>query len=537
MIFKLLFNTLTISILATSCANIVTPTGGPKDTQPPQVIQAKPPNLSTHFLGNKVTITFDEYVKLDNPSQEIIISPSIQAVPKIEVKGKKLEIDFKEATLNSNTTYTIHFGESLKDVNESNTLYNFKYIFSTGSIVDSLYVSGKVLQAGSQKPAGKILVMLYKEKGDSALLKSKPFYFTKTNTAGVFQFSHISPGRYNIFALKDENFNYIYDLPNEEIAFLDSALTVDTFITGIKLNCFREVQKTALKLLDIDDSKSGFIKFVYSGHVDSLAVLSFADVAPVAVPEYNKTRDTILAWYIRAIDAESLQLVVNNNVIEKISVGNLSPSDDMLKNTMGKFAFDFKDSLIANEGFVSAVLNRPAKAIEWGRVVVQQDSPRAAIKPAMIQFAEGGTRRILLDFPRKAETGYSIILPAGMMIDYFRTVNDTLVWKVRTRSDEDYGSLKLSITGSEGRHYVMQIINTKSESVVKEEQFTGSVSMRFSKIQPGSYDIRIIYDSNANGKWDTGNFQLRLQPEPVYVYPEMVVVRANWEVDAEIKLQ
>jgi len=459
----------TVSLMLSSCANIVTPTGGPRDTQAPTVVEATPENLSTRFTWNKVTILFDEYVKLDNPAQEIIISPSIRPEPKIQVKGKKLEIEFKDAILDSNTTYTINFGESLKDANESNVLNNFQYVFSTGDIVDSLYVLGKVVQAKDDKPAAKVLVMLYKEMGDSVLLKNRPFYFTKTSDDGGFQFSHISGGEYQLFALKDENFNYIYDLPNEEVAFWDSVVTVDTNEIAIRLNIFSEEREVQLQRIGMDDSKPGFIKLIYSKSVSELEVNSFEDGEPVAVPEYNKTRDTILAWYTQANISDSLRLMINKDSVEKITVRNIPANNESLKKMFSQFTLVAKDSLIASEGSIATVLNHPTKIIEFDRVVVEQDSPQIEIKPTQVEFEDGSSRHISLDFPRKAETKYSIIFPAGIMTDYFGTTNDTLVWMVKTKSDEDYGSLDISITGQEEQHYVMQMVNLRNETFVKEQ--------------------------------------------------------------------
>ncbi len=535
--FRLFAFGASISLLASSCANIVTPAGGPKDTQPPNAVSATPENLSTRFRSNKITIEFNEYVKLENPSQEIIISPAILPEPKIHVKAKKLEIELKDARLDSNTTYTINFGESLKDVNESNVLSNFQFVFSTGDVLDSLSVSGKVMTALDDKPAAKALVMLHKDLGDSALLKVRPYYFTKTAEDGSFNFSHLGGGAYRLFALKDENYNYIYDLPDEEAAFMDAALTVDSNVAGIRLNLFREDRKMPLKRIGMDDSRQGFVRLVYSGSVDELAATSFEDGNPVAVIEYNGTRDTLLAWYTRPVAGDSLRLVVNKDSIEKITVRNMPAHADSLKSIFSRFAFASRDSMIGTEGAVAAVMNHPVKTIAPERIIVAQDSPRAEIRLVQARLSDEGARRALFDFPRKQKTGYTITLLPGALTDYFETINDTLALKMRTKSDEDYGSLTVSVSGEDGMSYILQMVDVNNGDKIKEQAFAGSVKTEFKKMLPGSYEIRIIYDANSNGKWDTGNYMQRRQPERVYAHPEKINVRANWEMEAELNLR
>jgi len=524
-------------ILLASCANIVTPTGGPKDTQPPKVVEAVPANLSTRFTGNKITVTFDEYVKLDNPSQEIVISPAIEPEPKIQANRKRLEIEFKGAVLDSNTTYTFNFGMSLKDVNESNVLNNFQYVFSTGGAVDSLTVSGKVMSAKDDKPADKILVMLHRQWNDSALLTKKPFYFTRSGSDGSFYFTHIAHGKYRLYALKDENFNYIYDLPNEEIAFQESVLNVDSNLTGIRLNLFHEEREMPLKRIGLDDNRQGYIRLIYSKGVDTIAVNSAADGLSIAIPEYNNTRDTITAWYTRAVKDNRLRLIVNKDSVEEITAFNVPDDADSLKRMFSKFSLVTRDSLIAPQGIIAVTLNHPAMKAEFSRWVVQQDSLRTGVAPPKIKFTEGSLRRMELDFQRKPGTKYTIIFPAGMFTDYFGNTSDTLTLRVKTKTPEDYGSLKLSVTGQENQQYVMQMIEAKSSAIVNETAFGGTAILNFPQVMPASYELLIIYDANANGRWDTGNFLRHIQPEKTYRHPDKINVKANWEMEAELKIQ
>ena len=211
------------------CANVVTPSGGPKDTIPPVVLQSVPENKSTNFQDKEIHITFDEYVVLNNPNSNIFISPPLENNPEYKLGGKSLIIKFKEP-LKSDATYSISFGEAIKDLHEGNVFKDYSFVFSTGENIDTLTLEGKLLQAADYKPSADFYVMLYTDDNDTISIDSlpyvsKPYYVTKSDKDGNFKFSGLKDNDYLIFALKDENSNMRFDLPNESIAFLDSLVS------------------------------------------------------------------------------------------------------------------------------------------------------------------------------------------------------------------------------------------------------------------------------------------------------------------------
>lgn len=207
--------TVMLLLLGVSCANQVAPTGGPKDVTPPKVLGSYPLNKSTNFKESKVRILFDEYVVLDNPAQQVVISPPMVPFPSFKIKGKELVIEFEDS-LRSNTTYTINITAAVKDLTESNVLPDFQYVFSTGDYLDSFIVTGRVVEAEKGELIEGVLVMLYNVLEDSVVYKEKPYYFGRTNKDGSFLIENIKGGQYKVFAVKDENFNLKYDLPNEK---------------------------------------------------------------------------------------------------------------------------------------------------------------------------------------------------------------------------------------------------------------------------------------------------------------------------------
>ena len=212
-----------VAILMIRCANVVTPSGGPKDEKAPIVLVASPENHSTDFKGKSIHLTFDEFVTLNNPSNTVLISPPMNKKPTYRTSGKTLIIRFEEP-LKPNTTYSIHFGDAIKDLHEGNVFKGYTYNFSTGISIDSLSLKGKVISASTLSPLEDIIVGLYSLdndtiSNDSLPYKIKPNYITTTDKKGQFEFSGLADNDYLIFALKDNNANLIYDLPNEEIAF------------------------------------------------------------------------------------------------------------------------------------------------------------------------------------------------------------------------------------------------------------------------------------------------------------------------------
>jgi len=214
-----------IVVFTSGCAQIIPPTGGPKDSVAPVMLKALPKDSTLDFKGNKIVLTFDEYVQLERPEEQLIISPLPKVSPLIEAKLKEVTIRIKD-TLEENTTYSINFGRSLKDINEGNPAKQFTYLFSTGKYIDSTTLSGAVVVAETGKPDSTLIVMLYRNFDDSAVVKERPRYFARLDSAGYFSFKNIAPGKYNIFALKDPGGQKMYMRNSDLFAFYDTALMV-----------------------------------------------------------------------------------------------------------------------------------------------------------------------------------------------------------------------------------------------------------------------------------------------------------------------
>lgn len=214
-----------ICLLFAGCANVVAPSGGDKDTQPPTLLQASPPNFSPNFSFKKVTLDFDEYVQTKDPQSQVVISPPLKYPLEYLSKGKSLQIKFSD-TLLPNTTYNLNFGQCIVDLNEGNPLPEFNYVFSTGRFIDSLRLEGNIKDALTGNSEKGVLVLAYNENQDSLPYKKLPSYFDRTDESGNFSIQNMAQGSYKLFALLEKSTNYLFDNQDEEkIGFIDSLVT------------------------------------------------------------------------------------------------------------------------------------------------------------------------------------------------------------------------------------------------------------------------------------------------------------------------
>ncbi|HUS02317.1 MAG TPA: Ig-like domain-containing protein, partial [Chitinophagaceae bacterium] len=228
-----------IVVLTSGCAQIVAPTGGVRDTLPPILVNTNPKEPAVNFTGNRITLYFDEYVQLSEIQQNLLVSPTPKNNPYIDSKLKTVTIRLRD-TLEPNTTYTINLGNAIRDINENNIVKDFRYVFSTGSLIDSLFFTGKVQVAETGKSDSTMIVLLYKNLADSAVLKQKPKYIARLDGAGNFSFQNLSAGEYKIYALKDGDGSKTYNSKTELFAFSDSSVIVSANTSPVTLYAYAE---------------------------------------------------------------------------------------------------------------------------------------------------------------------------------------------------------------------------------------------------------------------------------------------------------
>ena len=226
----------------TGCANIVPPTGGPRDSLPPVLLEADPGMLARNVKTNEIVLTFDEYIDLKEVRNNLIVTPVPKVMPRVYSHLKTMTITIKD-TLQPNTTYALNFGKAVTDVNEGNVLKNFTYAFSTGNYLDSIQYSGRVIMAYTGKPDSTLIVMLHDKIYDSAVAKERPRYIARLDSSGNFTFTHVKPGIYGLYALKDETGTHEYTSPAQTFAFADSPVNLNNYAAPLLLYAYQDTSQ------------------------------------------------------------------------------------------------------------------------------------------------------------------------------------------------------------------------------------------------------------------------------------------------------
>jgi len=528
-----------------ACATIVAPSGGPKDGDPPIIVEAEPPNYSTDFQAGKVTLTFDEYVKLNNIHQNLIISPPFENKPQFKFKKKSFSFDIDDSLLTA-ATYTLNFGDAIVDITEGNALSNFQYVFSTGSYIDSLTVQGKVNHAFDQTGEKGILVMLYdcseSQDCDSMPYKEMPRYFSRTSSTGNFKISNVKHGMYSIFSLDDKNRNFIYDLSNERIGFLPQKINAADSI-DYTLNLFEE--RKDQQLLRVEADRPGRIKLTFKNPVGDviIAPLNFSAKKAWEIIEYSPERDTVYYW--NTFGTDTLEFAVSDEG-EK---GFVDTGKVALNRNFEKAKLKISSGVSVNNTLdlgkpLELRLSQPVVVKTFNKIMLLQviDSSTFDTLKFDYTFDDPALSKILIDYAFNADSSYKLIIPAGCFKDIYQMTNDTVTFKFKVRPLTYYGNAQLDIVFKQLIHpYIIQLIknNKVMDALVvspKDSLQDNTRKLTYKNLTPGKYRVRMIYDQNKNGKWDTGNYMGKEVPERVVYYPEEISIRSNWDIELKWEL-
>ncbi len=510
-----------------SCAKRGRPTGGEKDETAPILISASPNQESIQFDAKKIKISFDEYIKLKDINKQLIVSPPLKNTLDITPVGtasKIITIKLTD-TLKENTTYTINFGNSVVDNNEENPLKSFKYVFSTGSYIDSLKLSGDIYDAYSRKTDSDIMIMLYEIDStfnDSIIYKEKPMYVTSTLDSTNFELTHLKEGKYLALALKQTNNNYIYNPKQDKIGFLKEPITLPTD-TVLNIPIFKE--ELPFKFIKGLETSKGHIYFGYEGDGKDLkiALLDQIDADSITTETvFEKGKDTLSFWF-KPIKKDSLLFKVSHlNFSDTVSVKLKTSKQDTLivKNNIGSI-LNPRDTFSINS-------NIPIIKIDTSKIsLFDKDTLAVPFSVKIDSFKVN----LAINFKNDYNNLYSIKLLPDALQDVFGNSNDTIVYKVKTKSIEDFGIINLQVSNVNSP-VIIELITEKDE-VVAIQKIKGNQTITFKDLDPKKYIARAIIDKNNNGIWDTGNFLLRIQPEEVIYYDKLIEVRANWEWNDE----
>ena len=521
-----------IMVFLTQCARKSIPTGGLKDTLPPIMINASPKMNTVFFDKEKIIITFDEFIKLKDISKQLIISPPLE-LDKYKVKpqgtvAKKIQIQLLDS-LKKETTYTFNFGESIVDNNEDNPLPFFRYALSTGPIIDSLEIRGKVTDAYERITEPYTSIHLYpvdSTYSDSTIFLKKPFYVTSTLDSVIYNFKNLRPDTYEIIAIKDVGGNYLFDQNIDKIGFLEKPITLPGD-SVINFRIFKEIPNQFwTRPFFINTNQIGF---GYYGEADRDAIEVKSKVPRNFRYLINKNRETdTLNFWFRGDKLDSLKFAIKE--------------EDTTRLFNVKFKKELRDSLeisVITKSIMGLLdsfkieSNLPLVKINLDLINIKGlDSLSVPYKASLDKNYD----RLSLFYDWLPNDNYKIELLPNALIDFWGNTHDTLRFSARTKPIEDYGNIFLQILREDKDPFVLELVNLKGESLRRLDVSNESDFYEFKYLLPGNYLFRYIKDKNGNKKWDTGNYLKKIQPEMVYYSPDTIDLRANWEINQRLKI-
>jgi uncharacterized protein (DUF2141 family) len=461
------------------CAVRIPPSGGPKDTLPPVLVSALPVEFSKHISDKKIVFKFDEYIDGKDIRTELVVNPVPKVEPIVDAHLQTVTVKLKD-TLQPNTTYTLNFFKGIKDVDEGNILRNFTYVFSTGDHIDSGQFAGSVVLAQTGKTDSSLVVILHKKLEDSAVFKERPRYLTRVDSTGRFVFDHIAPGRYRVYAIKDEGGSHKYLSKSQLFAFADGPINVSTATAPITLYAYSELPEVK------SSSKTGSTGSGGTGGTNTQTKPS----------KKSKEKDKRL----------ELETNTANGVFDILDTFRISFKT-------GLKTFDSTLIRFTNENFGDI----PLKQYRWVR--------------------DTTNKNFYLAYNWPLDTKFNLILAKPFAIDSAGRMllkDDTITF--RTKKDIDYGEVRIRVFNLDlSRKPVLLFY---SGDVLKNSfPFGNKKEIRKVLFKPGDYELRILYDTNGNGKWDPGEFfGKHRQPEKEVTVMKKFTVKANWDNDRDITL-
>lgn len=567
-----------------SCANIGNPSGGPIDKTPPIFMRSNPTPNAVNVKDRKIEIFFDEIVTLKDPSTKIIVSPAQTEMPRMSALGRKVTVELVDSLL-PNTTYTIDFSNSIQDNNEGNAIDNFAFAFSTGSVIDSMRVSGYVLDSRTLEPMQSVVVGLQSNLADSAFHKEKLQRVALTNDRGQFTIRNVSPGSYHIFALKDLDRDYKFGNPTEDIAFLDSIIVpsigtreaadtvyndlneIDTimratrpayFPNDILLSMFNEDRKSQYLAnnLRVDSTRISLTFAAASDTLPSLSIVGRNDVPDQWYTlERSQTNDTLTYWIRPPHLVSADTLMVATTYLRTDTTSNLSWGTDTLKFTFQRQKAKKKkkneetDSLeqirfmelhpLANgtqEVYAPLLLQTGTPIERYSREAfhlqrkLQNDTTfyPAEIKSIALRDSTLSRRDLMLKVDWEPGAAYTLAVDSLAMTDIYGLQTKPLKVDFNVRKMEEYGNIVFNIPAVRDSAIVELLDGT--DKVVLHTQVKKHRA-ELLNLQPGKYYARLFIDRNGNGKYDTGNYDLHLQPEETVYFPGAINLKKNWDVE------
>lgn len=563
-------------VIISSCANMGMPTGGPKDSIPPVLLETNPEFKELNFDDDKVEFTFSEYIQTDQISETLVISPPLKKRPTLRTKSKTLIVQFNEE-LKDSATYSMDFKNSVVDNNEKNPLENLRFSFSTGPDYDSLRVAGRVVDAFGLEPIEKGLVLLQQNLHDSAVFKVTPNYIAKTDEDGLFMIDNIAAGSYHLFALNDLNGDMLYNEGAEEIAFVDSILVptahfhekLDTLVKGVDsmlvlghthfspepmyLRYFMEdIFEQYIETSERESRYKCFFQFNESVKDSFDLNLIGHENTDWNLVEHNNNYDSLVVWITDTTVAAYDSLYMELSYLQLDSAARKYMHKDTL---LMKFSDPKVERKKKKKRKDEEEEEEPVPQFNWlsnlastmelnGNIKITAPEPVASFDSTKIKLyltedtletalnfrfkKEPVWRTYSISYDWEPETNYTLAIDSAACFNRYGISSAALKKSFETREEDYYGALTFEFSNVEGSMVVQLLKNSDEEEVLREKFFDTDGEVTFEYLAPDKYKVKVIYDDNGNGKWDTGSYQDRYQPEKVAYINEVIKLRSNW---------
>lgn len=569
---KNILNVFLICGIIAGCAKVNSPSGGPRDKTPPVIVSSKPANGATFYSSRKFEVTFDEYVTVENINENLIVSPPLNKRPLVSLRGKSVVVEYEDV-LRENTTYTFNFQDAIEDLNEGNKFENFRFVFSTGAVVDSLAVTGNLYNARILDIPENALVMLYRNPEDTAFRKNIPDYLSMVGDNGYFRIDNVREGTYVLYALKESDNSKTFNMDEEEIAFLDEPISVspeNNYLPVVEdtVKVVSTGKKTAEKPVPEGQYKlflfkhDGKFQYLTTSSRDLPYLMTFILALPpgendfsIHIPEADENSfftekstgsDTLKVWLTDTTLYSQQQIITivsypytdtTNTLIQRtdtIPMRYIPPRLSRAERERHtEYIIQTNLLLTMKPGqkifFQSATpLLPPDTSLIRFYEITKEDSIRI---PCVFIPDTLNSCKINLDIQLEPGKNYLYIADSAAFGNIYGERTDSTGLSFSVKEESSYGNLILNISGFEGKRIIELLDN--NEKVIRKTYMESDGKAEFPLLDKGKYKVRVIYDLNGDGKWTTGDLSEKRQPEPVSFYPQEIDVKEDWVLDQD----
>ena len=526
------FLSLMIAEILLSCAQIVAPTGGKKDTLAPIIVKIIPANQSKNFNGKQIDILFNEYVSVDNIQQQLSITPNLEGTYETKIMPKGVRLTFNKP-FKENTTYSLNFRNTFKDMNEKNVAKNIRLVFSTGNIIDSLKVSGKVKNPLTNKPLIDVSVGMYVYSDTLNPKKIKPYYFMKTDSSGIFTIENVAAGKYRIYAVTDANNNLLYDEAKENLGIIQDTIILKSNLENLDINVTK-MEKIPNKVLKVRTT-SNYAYIDYYRGIKNVKI-NFADKKDSLIYQQTETR-SIRIFNTNQIYTDTIKVKISvTDSLDRVFTHDqkIKFKEKPKKNDGVKEDFNIKtkpsngEDIDLKEVGYTITFTKPIKNYDFNKIEFLNDTlVRVPVIEKDIKWNTEKTEMKIKVDGKKAKDFVRLKMPKGTFISVENDSTQKFVSTHPIRDPENYGTIGGEVKNPKKKGFFVELLNEQYEVIQKIDNVS---KYEFAFVKAGIYFIRMIIDENRNDKWDSGDLEKNQVPEIIKFASDKIKLKQNFEL-------